>query len=229
MGGRPGDWVGAPEDRRTAFHGRRLWRGHPTFSKDGRRHRRRADLARVGAGCGAPAESSCGAESCGTHDGSTARVAPVGGAGGRVVGRAGASLARHDSSRALPIKWVGGRGLGGRAEGPEDGCSRPQASARPPGLAGWRLRLRRGRAQRGREQFGGAPRAEPICGAESCGSHDGSTARVAPVGGAGGRIGGPSRSYSGGARMLAGPPHQMGGGRGIGRARRRTGGRRSRP
>ncbi len=53
--------------------------------------------------------------------------------------------------------------------------------------------------------------AEPICGAESCGDHSGSTARVAPVGGAGGRLGGPSRSFSGGARTLAGLPHQMGG------------------
>ncbi len=47
MGWADGDWVGAPEDRRTAVHGRRLRRGHPAFSKDGRRHRPPMELARV--------------------------------------------------------------------------------------------------------------------------------------------------------------------------------------
>ncbi len=31
-------------------------------------------------------------------------------------------------------KWAGGRGMGGRTGGPEDGSSRPQAPGRPPGL-----------------------------------------------------------------------------------------------
>ena len=41
LGGR----AGGPED---CLHGRRLWRGHPAFSKDGRRPRSRVELARVG-------------------------------------------------------------------------------------------------------------------------------------------------------------------------------------
>ncbi len=47
MGWSAGEWVGAPEDRRPAFHGRRLRGGHPALWKDGRHHCPRMELARV--------------------------------------------------------------------------------------------------------------------------------------------------------------------------------------
>ena len=58
-----GDWVGAPEDRRPAVHGRRLRGCHPAL-QDGGSDCEEAERREAGAGCGAPrAESSCGAES----------------------------------------------------------------------------------------------------------------------------------------------------------------------
>ena len=141
----------------------------------------------------------------------TARVAPVGGAGGRVVGRAGASLGGARQLAGLPIKWVGGRGIGWarrRTGGRLLTAVGFGAAARP-------CRMEAPNAKRlSAERVGAvrrsAPRGADLRGGKLRGPRW-LTARVAPVGGAGGRIGGPSRSFSGRARTLAGLPHQMGG------------------
>lgn len=111
-------WLGERvEGRRTAFHGRRLRGGRPALQDGGsdceeaecreggavrRSNPRGADL-RVGKLPG-PRWLYC-------QSSSGRRRGWVDG------GRAGASLAGHECSQALPIKWAGGRGLGGRAGG----------------------------------------------------------------------------------------------------------------
>ncbi len=98
----------------------------------------RMELERVGAGCGAPRSQ---AASVGDRNefGRLAELAepicrtlPGGWSGSRTVhvsGRPGWwSRALCRSREWGKSRWVGGRGLGGRAGGPEDGFSRPQAS-----------------------------------------------------------------------------------------------------
>ena len=199
MGWAAGDWVGAPADRRQAFHDHSLRGGHPALLKHGRHPHGGMDLERVG-WRGAAIPRRCPARGgralrqrlvgarlpgkirgrgwvegrCHPHGWlDLARVAGRchrrGGCPARgVVGFAPASLwgrafsgssawrrcppppsngARAGGSRLRSVSEVklrrrgeiemraAGR-LGGRAGGPEDGSSRPQASAWPPGLMG---------------------------------------------------------------------------------------------
>jgi len=159
MGGR----AGGPEDG----PGRRLRRGHPALQdggSDGEEAERRE-------GGSSSASSLRGADlrggKLGGHDGPTAD--------GASTPPHGAASAGHGGSQALPIKWVGGCGMGGRAGGPEAGFSRPQASGRPPGLisstaaitttgwtsSGWEQVAERQRSQAARRKAAGTTRALP--------------------------------------------------------------------
>ena len=154
------EWVGAPEDRRPASHGRRLRGGHPALQDGG----------------------SVGEEAERREGGSRLRSAPRGVKlrGGKLKGPrwlyrrwseyAPARSCIGGAQRlAGPPHQMGGRvwNRGVRPGGPEASCSWPQAPGRTPRP----YRMEAPSAKRlSAERAGagcGAPRAESSCGAES--------------------------------------------------------------
>ncbi len=122
MGGRVWNWVGAPEDWRPAFHGRRLRRGHPAFSKDGRRPRPRVELARVVGRCrprpaaGARGGGVCVSELVGARLSREAPRTRVGG-GGVALAAAGSTSRGWSVGAAVPSRAAGAGDVSGNETG----------------------------------------------------------------------------------------------------------------
>ena len=126
MGGRAWNWVGAPEDRRPAFHGRRLRSGHPAFQdggSDGEEAERRE-------GGSSSAERLRGADLRGGKLRGPQwlyRQSSSGRRSGWAAGWAEPELLWRGTNARRPSPSNGRAGveLGGRAGGPEAGFSRP--------------------------------------------------------------------------------------------------------
>ncbi len=203
MGWAAGDWVGAPEDRRPAFHGCRLRRGHPAFLKDGRRPHSQMELAGVERVAHCAREWSAWVVVTCTVPIPRAGEIKMGWAAGDWVG------APEDRRTAFH----------GRRPSPSNGRAGVES-----GWASWRTGGQLFTAAGSRTdtpalQDGGS------VGEEAERREGGSRLRSAPRGVKlrGGKLKGPrwlyrrwgeyapARSCIGGARRLAGPLHQMGG------------------
>ncbi len=144
--------MGAPEDRRPAFHGRRLWGGHPALFHT-RLPSPRQEGPREGGSSSAERlarSRSAGRKAAGATIAEPTEERRVGEPDGRGWFADPELLCRGKTARRpCPSNgWAAGE-LGGRAGGPEAGFSRPQASARPPGLFKDGRRPRRGLTSRG--------------------------------------------------------------------------------
>ena len=196
MGRAAGDWVGAPEDRRTAFHGRRLWGGHPTLFHP-RLTPPRQDGPRAGGSRlrSAPRGVKLRGGKLRGPRWLYRRWSEYGGAARSCIGGARRLAGPPHQMGGWVWNWVGA---------PEDRRTAPAAgfgaATRPCRMEAPTAKRLSG--ERGREQFG-----EQLARSRSAGRKAGRPRwlyrRWSEYV--------PARSCIGGARRLADPPHQMGG------------------